>query len=146
MFYIWIFFLVCIDLITKYLAKMNLWEQTNLIGDFLYLKYVENIGIAFSFPITWIFLKILTIIIIWIIFWYYLTEEKKKKNKILDTSFVLILGGALGNGYERIFNSKVIDFIGIKYFAIFNGADIFITVWVILYILHILFFKKKNYG
>lgn len=146
MFYIWIIFLVCIDLLTKYFAKINLQETKNLVGDFLYLKYVENIWIAFSIPITWIFLKILTIIIIWIIFWYYFTEEKKKKNKILDISFTLILAGALGNGYERIFNGRVIDFIGIKYFAIFNIADIFITFWVIIYILYTVFFNKKGNG
>lgn len=146
MFYLWIIFLVCIDLFTKYLAKINLQETKNLVGDFLYLKYVENIWIAFSIPITWIFLKILTILIIWIIFWYYFTEEKKKKNKILDISFVLILAGALGNGYERIFHSKVIDFIGLKYFAIFNIADIFITFWVTIYIIYTLFFNKKDNG
>lgn len=143
MFYILIIFLIFLDLITKYLAKINLLEQKSLIGDFLYLKYVENIWIAFGIPLTWILLKILTISIIWIIFWYYLKEEKNKNNKFINFSFILILAWALGNWYERIFNSKVIDFIWVKYFSVFNLADIFITIWVFIYILVLIF---KKYG
>jgi len=146
MFYISILFLVFIDLFTKSLAKENLLAQKNLIGDFFYLKYAENIWIAFSIQITWMFLKILTVIIIWIIFWYYLTEEKIKNNKIINLSFIFILWWALWNAYERIFNGKVIDFLWIKYFSIFNFADIFITIWVVIYLWsYILFKKQTNY-
>lgn len=145
MFYISIFFLVFVDLFTKFIAKNDLLVTKNIVGDFLYLKYVENIWIAFSLPVTWIVLKILTLIIIWIIFWYYLTEEKKKNSKIIDISFIFVLAWALWNWYERIFNWKVIDFIWVKYFSVFNFADIFITIWVFLYIISVLFLNKKLY-
>lgn len=143
MFYIWIFFLIFIDLFTKFIAKNDLIIQKNLVGDFLYFRYVENIWIAFSLPITGIVLKVLTIILIWVIFWYYYTEEKKKNLKIIDASFMFVLAWALWNGYERVFNGKVIDFIGVKYFSVFNIADIFITIWVILYIYSLIFLQKK---
>ncbi len=145
MFYFWILFLIFIDLFTKFIAKNNLQVQKDLVGDFFYLKYVENIWIAFSLPLTWILLKILTIILIWVIFWYYYTEEKKKKLKIIDASFMFVLAWALWNGYERVFNGKVIDFIGIKYFSVFNFADIFITLWIFLYIFSLISLNKKNY-
>ncbi|MGE4443448.1 MAG: signal peptidase II [Candidatus Altimarinota bacterium] len=143
MFYIGIFFLIFIDLFTKFIAKNDLIIQKNLVGDFLYFRYVENIGIAFSLPITGIVLKVLTIILIGVIFWYYYTEEKKKNLKIIDASFMFVLAGALGNGYERVFNGKVIDFIGVKYFSVFNIADIFITIGVVLYIYSLIFLQKK---
>lgn len=143
MFYIWIFFLIFIDLFTKFIAKNDLIIQKNLVGDFLYFRYVENIWIAFSLPITGIVLKLLTIILIWVIFWYYYTEEKKKNLKIIDASFMFVLAWALWNGYERVFNGKVIDFIGVKYFSVFNIADIFITIWVVLYIYSLIFLQKK---
>ena len=76
--------------------------------------------------------------------YYYFKEEYKKRQKLVDLSFVLILSWALWNWYERIFNSKVIDFIWVKYFSIFNIADAYITIWVILYILNYYFLKKKN--
>jgi signal peptidase II len=108
----------------------------------LYLKYVENPWIAFSIKIPLFFLKILTIILIFWIFYYYLTSEKKKEKKIIDFSFSLILAWAIWNAIERIFNDKVIDFIWIKYFSIFNLADSFITIWAILY-LYSLYNNKK---
>ncbi len=89
MFYLWIIFLIFIDLFTKFIAKNDLQVQKNLVGDFLYLKYVENIWIAFSIPLTGIALKILTIVLIWVIFWYYYTEEKKKEFKIDRYKFYL---------------------------------------------------------
>lgn len=144
MFYIWIIVFIIIDLLTKLIAKIYLWEKINLIGDFLYLKYVENTWIAFSIPIEWLILKILTIVLICIIFWYYQTEEKNKKNAKIDLAFILILSGSLWNGYERIFHSKVIDFIGVQYFSVFNIADVWITLWVCLYIYVLIFLSKKQ--
>ncbi len=134
MIYFLIPFFVFIDLFTKYLAKEYLQTPIILIENFFSLRYVENIGIAFSFPITWLPLKILTILIIWFFLYYYFTEEKHKKNIFVDGSFVLILSWAIWNGYERIWNEKVIDFFAVQYFSVFNMADVFITVWVLLYI------------
>ena len=57
-----------------------------------------------------------------------------KKNSLL-----MILGGALGNFFDRLFNRSVPDFIdlhiGNLHWFIFNIADIFITIGVILMIL-----------
>lgn len=136
---------IILDLYTKFLAKINLDETIFVIKDFIYLKYIENTWIAFSIWLTWIFLKIVTIAIITWIFIYYFKYEKPKKNKLIDLSFWLILWWAIANRYERIFNSYVIDFVWIKYFAIFNLADTILTIWVILYLIietNIFSFKK----
>jgi lipoprotein signal peptidase len=63
-------------------------------------------------------------------------------SNLIDLSFWFILWGAIWNWIERVFFSEVSDFIWIKYFAIFNFADIFITIWVILYLIYLLKFKK----
>ena len=61
--------------------------------------------------------------------------------------FILILGGALGNLFDRIFYKAVPDFIDLHinnfHWFIFNIADIFITIGVICLILVEIFFKKK---
>ena len=144
MFYIIIILWVSLDLFTKHIAKINLLAKKNLIGDFLYLKYTENIWIAFSIQITWMFLKVLTIGIILIIFLYYLTQEKNRKILQLDIAFWLILSGAIWNWYERLFNNKVADFIWIKHFSIFNVADIFLSLWIIIYIIYILYPNRNK--
>lgn len=84
LFYITIIIWIFLDLISKYIAWTSLNSQINLIWDLLYLKYSENIWIAFSIPITWIFLKIVTIVLILSLFFYYLKYEKiKKKNWLI---------------------------------------------------------------
>lgn len=135
-FYIIIIIVLIIDIITKFLATDLFQKNFPILWDYFYLKYVENYGIAFSINIP--FLKILTIILIIMIFYYYFKEEKKKKNRIIDLAFWLILWWAIWNGIERIFNWKVIDFIWVKYFAIFNFADIFISLWIFILVINIL--------
>lgn len=134
MWYLILFFLISIDFFTKYLAKIYIQDTLNLVWDFVFLKLVFNNWIAFSIQITWIILKIVTIIIIWIIFWYYFKIEKPKKIFLYDISFAFILRWAIWNWIERIFFGSVTDFFWIKYFSIFNMADIFVTIWWILFV------------
>ncbi len=144
MFYLLIILLIITDLFTKYIASKNFLEIYFVFKDFIYLKYAENNWIAFSVQLTWLLLKIFTIIILIIIFWYYLKEEKKKNNIFIDLSFALILAWWISNWYERIFNNYVIDFIWVKYFAIFNFADIYISIWAMIYIFILFFVKDKK--
>ena len=71
-----------------------------------------------------------------------------KLEGIKKYSFMMILGGALGNLCDRIYYSAVPDFIdfhiGENHWFIFNVADIFITFGVIFLILIELFDKKRN--
>lgn len=117
-------------------------EKINLIWDFLKLSLVKNSWIAFSLPLEWLVLKIITVLIIALIVFYYFKYEKK--NTLNQIAFGLIIGWALGNWAERIFNGVVIDFINLKYFAIFNFADIFINIWVIILIINYLNLCKKK--
>ena len=141
-FYLTIFLWVILDAISKYFANIYLQEQINIFSDFLFLKYVENKGIAFSVNIP--FLKIVTIILILWIFYYYFTEEKKKDDKIMDFAFGLILAWAIWNGYERIVNSFVVDFIWVKYCSVVNVADAFICIWAVIFILKTFLQKNKK--
>lgn len=141
MFYIILIVLVVLDLVTKKLASIYLLEKINIISDFFYLQFILNPWIAFWIKINPIFLKILTIFLIIVIFYYYKTETKKEKNKLFDISFVLILSWAIWNGIERVLNSNVIDFLWVKYFAIFNLADTYITIGAMLYLY--LIYKNK---
>lgn len=134
---------ILIDLITKYLANTYLSNQINLLSDFFYLKLVKNPWIAFSINLP--FLKIITIaLIIWIIFYYY-KYKSQKKNKFINLSFPLIIAWALWNARERIIYSNVTDFIWMRYFSVFNFADIFLTTWVIIYLWLIILKKDKDW-
>ncbi len=61
----------------------------------------------------------------------------------------MVLGGAMGNVFDRILNKAVPDFIdfhvGNFHWFIFNVADIFITMGVIILILHEIISKSENH-
>ncbi len=144
MFYFIIIVGVFLDLLSKFVAKVYLQDKLNIFWDYLYFEYFENTWIAFSIQIPSFFLKIITISLIILIFYYYNKEIKIDSNKwfsnLLSISFGLILAWAIWNAYERIFNEKVVDFIWIKHFSVFNLADSFIFIWALFY----LFILYKN--
>ena len=116
------------------------------LGSFLNLVFVTNRGVSFGFLASLdisfylgIFSMLVSIfIIIWIL-------RSKKHIEMLSLS--MILGGALGNGYDRVLNSYVIDFIDIHigryHWPAFNLADAAITIGAIIYILDNLIDHKK---
>ena len=79
---------------------------------------------------------------------YLIKEIKSKKdNNLLLISSSLIISGACGNLIDRIFREYVIDFISFTLFnkemPVFNLADIFISIGVIIYIIMI-FMESSN--
>ena len=106
---------------------------------FLNISLLWNEGIAFGLlsfneKIIYNLLTFIISIIILIIFFMFL-----KSNGLKKYSLLMILGGALGNIYDRIFYGAVPDFIdfhiGNFHWFIFNVADIFITLGVIFMII-----------
>ena len=71
-----------------------------------------------------------------------------KNNNIQSYFFALVVGGALGNFYDRIVYMSVPDFIDLHFYGfhwfVFNVADIFITIGVFCLILVELFINNKN--
>ena len=116
------------------------------INDFINLDLVWNTGIGFglfSSNSNLIYHSITTIISIIIIFLFYLFIKSNFIDKLL---FSLILGGALGNLYDRLIYLAVPDFIDLHYqnfhWFTFNIADIFITIGIIMLIFKESIIKK----
>ncbi len=69
-------------------------------------------------------------------------------NDIRGYLFSIILGGSLGNLFDRLYYSAVPDFIDFNYnnyhWFVFNVADIFISVGIMCLIFVELFFNKSN--
>ncbi len=143
-FYLISFLSAIFDYISKNISNNYLSEnKIYLLWDYLKLELSKNKWIAFSLPIEWLLLKIITIIIIILITFYYLNFEKEKNKLFIQIWYWLIIWWAVWNAIERIFVWSVTDFISVKYFAIFNFADIFINIWVITLIFSILYYGKQ---
>ena len=148
-----IFFIISIflvDRISKILV-INLADEFGEINipltPFLNLNLIWNEGIAFGLfsfdqKSYYNFLTIIIIIITFIVLWMII-----KTKKLESLAFMMIFGGSLGNIFDRLFYSAVPDFIDfhIKNFHwfIFNVADIFITIGVIMLICNEVFLKNK---
>ena len=108
-------------------------------SNYLNIHLIWNQGIAFGlFSFTEkIFYNFLTIVILMIIlFLFYVTAKSLGLKKY---SLLMVLGGALGNFFDRVVNKSVPDFIdfhiGNFHWFIFNIADVFITFGIIFLIL-----------
>ena len=139
-----VFFL---DRYSKTFMLSNLNENLIYINDFINFDLIWNTGIGFGFLSTdsnLIYNTISVIVGIIVIALIYISLKSDKFDK---TVFSLIIGGALGNFYDRIFFNAVPDFIDIHYgnfhWFTFNIADIFITIGVICFITKG-FFVKDN--
>ena len=119
------------------------------INQYLNIYLVWNTGIGFGLFSSEnnIFYNLLTVIIVIIniVILYFAFIETKIKSFFL----MVILGGSLGNLFDRLYYRAVPDFIDLNYagyhWFIFNVADILITLGIICLILsEFIFYKQKN--
>ena len=140
-----------IDRISK-LYVINLANTTGpidiQINNFLNIILIWNTGIGFgllSFGESSIYNFVTILIVLINIIILYLAL---KSNNLKGYLFIIILGGSLGNLFDRIYYSAVPDFIDLNYnnfhWFVFNVADIFITVGIMCLILVELFFNKHE--
>ena len=138
------------DRITKILVINSAEEigEVNIsLTSFLNINLIWNEGIAFGLfsfdeKIYYNLLTFLIIVVTLIILWMIVKTEKIEK-----LAFMMIFGGSLGNIFDRLIYFAVPDFIDFHvknfHWFIFNVADIFITVGVILLIYNELFLRKN---
>ena len=146
-----IFLIFLLDRVSKtYVIYLNdkLLGIEILSSKFLNIRLIWNEGIAFGLlsfndKIIYNLLTFIIVIIILIIFFMVLKSYGLKKY-----SFLMILGGAIGNVYDRIFYGAVPDFIdfhiGNFHWFIFNVADIFITLGIFFMIIIEITANNKN--
>jgi len=122
-------------------------NKSIFVNDYLNFDLVWNTGIGFgllSQNANFYYHTISLLIFLVIIFLGYLIS---KSNIIDKTLYSIILGGALGNFYDRLIYFAVPDFIDIHintfHWFTFNIADIFITLGVIFLIIRDLILNKK---
>ena len=136
-----ILFIFFLDRISK-LYVLNIAENEGIvdikINSFLNIILVWNTGIGFGlfqFDTSLIYNVITILIIIINIVIVYMLIKSDVLHKIL---FSMILGGSLGNLYDRLYYSAVPDFIDLNYngyhWFVFNVADIFITLGILILI------------
>ena len=128
------------------------YEPIKVFGDLFRFTHVQNTGAAFSFSIgtplaNRIFFSIFSLILIAVVFYMFYKAEKY----IEKLCFSMIIGGALGNTLDRFLLGSVTDFVDVDFpdvfmerWPIFNIADSSIVCAIIILLVWVLFFQKKE--
>ncbi len=151
--WLWLSFIIIFaDQASKWLAvhMLTLYEPVKVLP-FFNLTLAHNRGAAFSFLSSqngwqqWVFGAIALIVCGMIVLWLY---RLPRRNTRLAIGLTLILGGALGNLWDRLTLGYVVDFIqlhvGLLSWPVFNVADSSICIGAVLLMMDILR-KARNY-
>lgn len=125
-----------LDRFTKVLVinNLTLGESLSVIDGFFNITYVNNHGAAFGIMDG----KVIFIVIVSVLIFAYLIYEIRKDShsKLITTSISFVIGGLLGNLFDRVVYGHVIDFFDFNFFgydfAIFNVGDAFIVIGTVL--------------
>lgn len=152
--WLWLSLLVLVvDQASKYYfeQRLELYEQIVIIPDYFSWMLAYNTGAAFSFLADssgwqrWLFALIAVVVSAVLVVWL---KRLGRDDTWLAIALALVLGGALGNLYDRVAIGHVIDFIFVHWkehgFPAFNVADSAITVGAIMLALDM--FKSKKTG
>ena len=142
---------LCLDRATKWIIaqKIDLHDSVQVIPGFFRLTHVQNSGAAFGLfadsPSQWkiavlVLFSIVALVIVSTLLW-----RNSHSMSTTGLGLSLILGGALGNLWDRLINGRVVDFllfyIGDHQWPAFNVADSAIVVGAALLVIEILFSK-----
>ncbi len=153
-----------LDLVSKALVVnfIELYDTVTIIPNFLNFTYIRNYNAAFgsAFGLDKLLgqdgvrIAFVIITLVAVAFFGYFMVKSKGGHIINRLAFALIIGGALGNLYDRIFIGYVRDFVEIVYFgltifgsksfAVFNIADAALCIGVGLFIVYYIFLYKEE--
>jgi len=140
------FIIFFFDRITKSKILNTYSDNTIFINDYINIDLIWNIGIGFGFLSTnsilfYNLISILIGIVILTLTYFLIISEKKEK-----LIYAIIIGGALGNFYDRLIYKAVPDFIDLHYdnfhWFTFNVADIFISIGIFVFVVRSFFVKN----
>ena len=147
-----IYFLILIliiftfDRYTKLIVINNLSDQNYFVNEYINFDLIWNSGVGFGLldtQSTLFYNFVTTLIGLIMLILIYVMINSKNLDKMIYSS---ILGGALGNFYDRIAFKAVPDFIDLHYnnfhWFVFNLADVFITIGILTLVISEIF--KKN--
>ncbi|EDS77942.1 signal peptidase II [Clostridium botulinum C str. Eklund] len=129
---------IILDRITKLwaLKELSNGREIEVIKNFFSFNYLENRGAAFGIfqGKTALLVSVTLVVMIGVIYYFI---KYKPTSKFIRLGIALIVSGALGNLYDRIFYKYVVDFIlihykNVYYYPTFNIADILVVVGTIM--------------
>lgn len=121
--------------VMKYMTEF---QSIPIIPHVLWLTYVQNTGAAFGlFQRGTAILAVISMVVVGVVAWA--SRHPMARGRWFRVALGLILGGALGNLYDRLVYRSVVDFLDLRVWPVFNVADSSIVVGGILVFFLVLF-------
>jgi signal peptidase II len=128
-----------IDRVTKAVvaSSVPLGDEVPALDHVLWITHVQNSGAAFGFaPFGSIFFLAISVVVAVALVVYVAREGG---SLFTDALLGLVLGGTVGNAYDRVLHGSVTDFFTVHWWPVFNVADSAISTGVVLLVLSQLF-------
>lgn len=133
-----------LDRVTKSIvgAQVPYGSEVTVVDHLLGITNVHNSGAAFGIApaLAGIFLVASLLVAIGLAVYVFRTPASDWMYALLG----LIMGGTVGNGYERLFNGTVTDFINFHFWPVFNVADSAVSIGVVLLIAAFAFRRPES--
>ncbi len=122
--------LLLLDQLSKYLAGIYLQKPLSLTPWFS-LRFEQNFGIAWSIPVPHTLLLTINFLLLMLLP-FFLASHLDLRHLKAQIFLGLLLGGAIGNLFDRLGHGFVVDFIAVGSWPVFNLADAFLTLGIFL--------------
>jgi signal peptidase II len=142
--------LVLADQVSKAIVvrTMSLYESIPIIPNFFHFTYITNDGMAFGidFPFGYFIFSAVSLLLTLFLFWY--LWSVRNHSIVIRLGLAMIIAGAIGNLIDRLMLGEVIDFLDFMirdfHWYVFNLADSYVTVGMILLLIDSIILEKKR--
>ena len=144
-----VFLGVVADQLSKMWAVEHLMSSSPVVvPGVLSFTYVENTGMAFGMGSGMTLFLAIASLVLALVLAFMLVRYREKMHALSKVALSLMIAGALGNVIDRFFLGYVVDFIRFDFveFAVFNVADICVTMGTIFLFLSLIFLEFQGEG
>ena len=144
LFYLLALAIFLVDQFIKQLVHSTMFfgQSIPVLDGLIRLTYVRNTGAAFSLFLGFSpYLAIIGIAAVLAIIYFHF--KIPKKDYYMHIALACVLGGSLGNVFDRIVRSYVVDYVDFRVWPVFNFADMMINLGMILIIIRLFQEEKK---
>ncbi|MFA5047991.1 MAG: signal peptidase II [Patescibacteria group bacterium] len=123
--------LLILDRWLKYLAQISVSaDGIALFGDLIKFKLFFNSGLAFGVQLNYYLILFFYFVFIFLLLWQWLASYLKDQ-KAIGLMWWLVILGAFSNLWDRLILGQVIDYLDVKFYSVFNLADVMIVCGVV---------------
>ena len=142
--------LVLADQVSKAIVvrTMSLYESIPIIPNFFNFTYITNDGMAFGidFPFGYFIFSAVSLLLTLFLFWY--LWSVRNHSIVIRLGLAMIIAGAIGNLIDRLMLGEVFDFLDFMirdfHWYVFNLADSYVTVGMVLLLIDSIILEKKR--